>query len=210
MADGTKFSALPKEYTIPASSFFAGYSSTGTVTWPSSSVNTMVWSNSANYNLDKIQPVYTTVNTNSASWSGTTINFISGGTLNQIWTKDGSADYAGSWKNKRLSQTLPPLTATGTINCNALSADQFVVSISGMSVSATFTTPVSPYDAQLIMWNVRYNTNIAGVSLSSDFRTPNTTLNWSISANTMDIFAAKYNALDLKWDVVSFAPGYHI
>jgi len=159
------------------------------------------------------QNTYSTVSSYSATWNsggGYSTTFLSGGTTNQIFTKNNNSDYNGSWKNKRISYTLPTLTATGVINCNALSADQFVVSISGISVSATFAAPTDPYDAQLIMWNVRYRTNIASVSLSSNFRLPTTTLNWSISANTMDIFAAKYNSLDVKWDVVSFAPGYTI
>jgi hypothetical protein len=82
------------------------------------------------------------------------------------------------------------------------------VTLSGTSTSATFATPISAYDAQMIMWNVRYASNISLVSLASGFRTPLTTLNWSLSTNRMDIFAAQYNQPDNKWDVVSFAPGY--
>jgi len=36
---------------------------------PGSAVNNMVWGISANYNINKINPVYTTVNTNSANWN---------------------------------------------------------------------------------------------------------------------------------------------
>lgn len=111
---------------------------------------------------------------------------------------------------RRITTTLPTISATGTIASNALSADQFVVSLSGIALSATIGAPSNPYDAQIIMWNIRYTTNIARVLLDSSFRTPITTLNWSISANRMDIMAAKYNLLDSKWDIISFAPGYII
>jgi hypothetical protein len=158
--------------------------------------------------------VYETVNSISATWGGGgggSPTFLSGGTTNQILTKQSSTDYATVWKNKRTSISLGTISSTSTINCNALSADQFVVTLSGASVSATFNGPTNPYDAQIIMWNVRYQTNVASVALSSNvFRTPITTLNWSLSTNRMDIFAAKYNLLDSKWDVVSFAPGYLI
>lgn len=109
---------------------------------------------------------------------------------------------------KRTSYTLGTFTSSQTITSNALSADRFVVTLSGASTSATFATPISAYDAQMIMWNVRYASNISLVSLASGFRTPLTTLNWSLSTNRMDIFAAQYNQPDNKWDVVSFAPGY--
>lgn len=109
---------------------------------------------------------------------------------------------------KRTSYTLGTFTSSQSITSNALSADRFVVTLSGASTSATFATPISGYNAQMIMWNVRYASNIASVALASGFRTPLTTLNWSLSTNRMDIFAAQYNEPDNKWDVVSFAPGY--
>jgi len=189
-------------------------------------------------NFEKSLGVYTTVNTTSASWlqtlsfnssnaqlsisNGNTISLSAlsasgsggslpaGGTTNQVLVKNSSTDNDASWKNKRTTQTLTTLSTTGTISSNALSADQFVVALSGISLSATIGAPISAYDAQIIMWNLRYTTNIARVSLASAFRTPITTLNWTISANRMDIMAAKYNALDSKWDVISFAPGYII
>lgn len=125
----------------------------------------------------------------------------------------GSAGFArtqASNVRKRTTTTLATISATGTIASNALSADQFVVALSGVALSATIGAPISAYDAQIIMWNLRYTTNVARVLLASSFRTPITTLNWTISANRMDIMAAKYNALDSKWDVISFAPGYII
>lgn len=165
---------------------------------------TFVQSNSANWNS-----TYTTVELNSATW-GTGSAEITGGSTNQVLTKNSSTDSDYSWKNKRTILTLSNLTATGTISSNALSADQFVVTVSGASTSATIGAPSNPYDAQIIMWNIRYASNIAGVSLHSSFRTPITTLNWTISSGRMDIMAAKYNLLDSKWDVISFAPGYII
>jgi hypothetical protein len=117
---------------------------------------------------------------------------------------------SATWQTKRKSLTLASLTTTGSISCNALSADRFVVTLSGASTSATFATPISAYDAQMIMWNVRYASNVSQVSLASGFRTPLTTLNWSLSTNRMDIFASQYNQSDNKWDVVSFAPGYQL
>ena len=157
--------------------------------------------------------VYSTVNTLSSSWTGGgggPPTFLSGGTVNQIFVKNSSTDYDGSWRNKRTSFTLGISASTGsiTINSNALDADQMVISLSGTSLSAVFAAPTNPYDAQMIVWNVRYLTNISSVTLTSAFRTPITTLNWILSASRMDIFAAKYNALDSRWDVVSFAPGY--
>lgn len=158
-------------------------------------------------NFEKSLGVYSTVQSNSASWGS---SLPTGGTTNQTLVKNSATNGDASWKNKRTTLTLNTLTATGTINSNALSADQFVVSISGTTLSATIGAPISAYDAQIIMWNFRYITNISGVSLATNFRTPITTLNWSLSANRMDIMAAKYNLLDSKWDVISFAPGYII
>ena len=160
-------------------------------------------------NVEKSLGVYSTVQSNSSTWGGSSLP--AGGTVNQILIKNSATAGDASWKNKRTTLTLATASGTSaTISCNALSADQFVVSLSGLALSATFAAPISAYDAQIIMWNVRYTTNIARVLLASSFRTPATTLNWSISTNKMDIFAAKYNALDSKWDVISFAPGYTI
>lgn len=185
------------------------------------------------------QNTYSTVNTASASWlqtlsfnsnnaqlsisggntislsalsaaSGSGSSLPAGGTVNQMLVKNSSTNGDASWQNRRTTLTLATLSTTGTISSNALSADQFVVALSGISLSATIGAPISAYDAQIIMWNLRYTTNIARVLLASAFRTPITTLNWTISANRMDIMAAKYNALDSKWDVISFAPGYII
>jgi len=191
-----------------------------------------------NINFEKSLGIYTQIQSNSASWlqtlsfnssnaqlsisNGNTVSLsalsatssssslLTGGTTNQVLVKNSSTNNDVSWKNKRTTQTLATLTATGTINSNALSADQFVVALSGVSLSATIAAPISAYDSQIIMWNLRYSTNIAGVSLASAFRTPITTLNWTISANRMDIMAAKFNSPDSKWDVISFAPGYII
>jgi hypothetical protein len=154
--------------------------------------------------------VYSTVQSNSSTWGGGG-SLPAGGTVNQVLVKNSATAGDASWKNKRTTLTLATASGTSaTISCNALSADQFVVSLSGVALSATFAAPISAYDAQIIMWNVRYTTNIARVLLASGFRTPVTTLNWSISTNKMDIFAAKFNALDSKWDVISFAPGYQL
>jgi hypothetical protein len=153
--------------------------------------------------------VYSTVQSNSANWQNT-YTTLTGGTVGQILVKNSATNNDVSWKNKRITLTLPTISATGTIASNALSADQFVISLSGIALSATIGAPISAYDAQIIMWNLRYTTNIARVLLASSFRTPLTTLNWTISANRMDIMAAKYNALDSKWDIISFAPGYII
>jgi len=188
------------------------------------SVYSTVQSNSAQWAVDSTtdtgvraltanwQNTYTTVQSNSSTWgAGGGGSLPAGGTVNQILVKNSSTANDASWKNKRTTLTLATASGTSaTISCNALSADQFVVALSGVALSATFAAPISAYDAQIIMWNVRYSTNIARVILASDFRTPTTTLNWSISTNKMDIFAAKYNALDSKWDVISFAPGYQL
>jgi len=160
-------------------------------------------------NVEKSFSVYSTVQSNSSTWGGSSLP--AGGTTNQVLVKNSATTADASWKNKRTTLTLATASgASATISCNALSADQFVVALSGVALSATFAAPISAYDAQIIMWNVRYTTNIARVLLASSFRTPVTTLNWSISTNKMDIFAAKFNALDSKWDVVSFAPGYQL
>jgi len=168
-----------------------------------------IWSLSSDYiEKSKWDSTYNSVNSNSAiNWN---TDFLSGGTVNQIFTKDSSTDKNGSWKNKRTSLTLSTLTSTGTIASNALSADQFVVSVSGASTTATIGAPSNPYDAQIIMWNIRYSSNIAKTDIDTSFRIPITTLNWSNSANRMDIFTAKYNSLDSKWDVIGFSPGYLI
>lgn len=213
-------------------------------------VYTTVQSNSASWAADSTtdagvraltanwQNTYTTVGSNSANWtqtltfnssnaqlsisSGNTISLSAlsaassggslpaGGSTGQILVKNSATSNDASWKNKRTTLTLATLSTTGTISSNALSADQFVVALSGIALSATIGAPSNAYDAQIIMWNLRYTTNIARVLLDSSFRTPITTLNWTISANRMDIMAAKYNALDSKWDVISFAPGYII
>lgn len=153
------------------------------------------------------QNTYSTVQGNSATWG---VSLPIGGTTNQILVKNSATSNDASWKNKRITLTLPTLSTTGTLSSNALSADQFVATLSGISLSATIGAPISAYDAQIIMWNIRYTTNIARVLLASSFRTPITTLNWSVSTNKMDIMAAKYNLLDSKWDVISFAPGYQL
>lgn len=158
-------------------------------------------------NMEKNLTVYSTVKSNSASWSN---SLPANGTTNQVLVKNSATSGDASWKNKRTTTTLATISATGTIASNALSADQFVVSLSGVALSATIGAPISAYDAQIIMWNIRYTTNVARVLLASSFRTPLTTLNWSISTNKMDIMAAKYNSLDSKWDVISFAPGYQL
>jgi hypothetical protein len=151
-----------------------------------------------------------TISLSALSASGSGGSLPAGGTTNQILVKNSATANDAGWKNKRITLTLPTLSTTGTLSSNALSADQFVVSLSGISLSATIGAPISAYDSQIIMWNIRYTTNIARVLLASSFRTPITTLNWSISTNKMDIMAAKYNLLDSKWDVISFAPGYQL
>jgi len=152
------------------------------------------------------QNTYSTVNTTSASWlqtlsfnssnaqlsisNGNTISLSSlsaasgsggslptGGTANQILVKNSATNNDATWKNKRTTLTLATLSTTGILSSNALSADQFVASLSGVTLSATIGAPISAYDAQIIMWNIRYTTNIARVLLASSFRTPITTLN---------------------------------
>lgn len=95
-----KFSALPKEYTIPTSSFFAGYDAVGTVTWPTSAMQTYVWSQSANYGIDRINPLYTVVNANSATtwnYQGTDVKSLTSNWQNTYTTVNtGSA----TWVNQ--------------------------------------------------------------------------------------------------------------
>lgn len=154
------------------------------------------------------QNTTTFVNSNSSSWTGSSIP--SGGSQNQVLQKNSSTNGDASWKNKRTTLTLANITGTGlqSITTNALSADQFVVSLSGTSLSAGILAPSDPYDAQVIMWNIRYLSNIAGISAAPTFRIPITTLQWTLSTSRMDIMTAKYNLLDGKWDVIGFSPGY--
>lgn len=170
------------------------------------------WTQTLTFNSDNAQLTISGGNTTSLSAlsAASSSSLPASGTTGQILVKNSAANNDASWQNKRTTLTLATLSTTGTISCNALSADQFVVSLSGIALSATIGAPSNAYDAQIIMWNLRYTTNVARVLLDSSFRTPITTLNWTISANRMDIIAAKYNALDSKWDVISFAPGYII
>ena len=75
-------------------------------------------------------------------------------------------------------------------------------------MSAVFVAPNNPYSEQMLMWDIRHITTDTVVSLCSEFRLPTSSLAWSTLAGKMDVMAAKYNALDNKWDVVSFLPGY--
>ena len=122
----------------------------------------------------------------------------------------GIRDYNNKPIGRRTSQDLGTIYASTEITVDASSYDQFVVDLSGSGLSATFAVPDNAYDAQIIMWNVRYMFNADAIILDSNFRLPMTTLNWSLSAGRMDIFSAKFNELDNKWDVISFAPGYII
>lgn len=184
--------------------------STGsTLKAPISSINSEVWGLSANYNIDKISNIFTTVNSNSAGWEYA--DNLSGGTANQILAKTNN-NSTFTWSNKRVVNTNSTISSTQNILFNALSADHFIIplSSSGSPLTATFGFPTNGYNGQLLMWDVRNLTNNCYVSLSSNFRSPVSTLSWSNSANKMDILAAKYNQLDNKWDIVSFLPGYSL
>ena len=111
---------------------------------------------------------------------------------------------------KRTSSVYSVIYASTDISVDASSFDEYVIPLSGSGLSATILPPSNPYDSQIIMWNIRYLFDAGAVILDSAFRVPMTTLNWSLSAGRMDIFAAKYNQPDGKWDVISFAPGYII
>ena len=111
---------------------------------------------------------------------------------------------------KRTSYVLGTMYSSDMVGVDASSYDEYVIPLSGSGLSATILPPSNPYDSQIIMWNIRYLYNADAVILDSAFRLPMTTLNWSLSAGRMDIFAAKYNGPDNKWDVISFAPGYII
>lgn len=87
-------------------SYFTGYDpsdttqtlSGTTVTWPTSAMNTYVWSNSANYNIDKISPVYTTVNSNSATtwnYQGTDVKSLTANWQNTYTTVQSNS--ATNW-----------------------------------------------------------------------------------------------------------------
>ena len=165
-----------------------------------------------------------TVNSNSANWNGyqsnsatifsgiaAATNALSGGTTNQILTKTDSQDGHYAWRNKRIVYSYDSITTSQSLTFNALSADQFIVPLSGASpLTVYFTAPVSAYDGQMLMWDVRHVTANTTVSLCSDFRLPTASLSWSTLSGKMDIMAAKYNLLDSKWDVVSFLPGFNI
>jgi hypothetical protein len=168
------------------------------------------WLQTLSFNSGNAQLSISGGNTISLSSLSSSGGLPTGGTTNQILVKNSATNNDASWKNKRITLTLPTLLTTGTLSSNALSADQFVVSLGGASTSATIGAPISAYDSQIIMWNIRYSSNIAAVLLAASFRTPATTLNWSVSTNKMDIMAAKFNLLDSKWDVISFAPGYQL
>ena len=183
-------------------------------TYSTVSATSGIWIQTLSFNDSNAQLSISNGNTISLSSlsaaPGSGGSLPAGGTTNQILVKNSATNNDAGWRNKRITLTLATLSTTGTLSSNALSADQFVVSLSGISLSATIGAPISAYDAQIIMWNIRYTTNIARVLLASSFRTPITTLNWSVSTNRMDIMAAKYNSLDSKWDVISFAPGYQL
>jgi len=111
---------------------------------------------------------------------------------------------------RRTSYRLNTMYSSDTVSVDASSYDEFVLALSGANLSATILPPSNAYDSQIIMWNIRYMFNADAIILDSAFRVPMTTLNWSLSAGRMDIFAAKYNGPDNMWDVISFAPGYII
>ena len=111
---------------------------------------------------------------------------------------------------RRTSYVLGTMYSSDTVSVDASSYNEFVVPLSGEDMTPIILPPSNAYDSQIIMWNIRYLYNADAIILDSAFRVPMTTLNWSLSAGRMDIFAAKYNGPDNKWDVISFAPGYII
>jgi len=122
----------------------------------------------------------------------------------------GIIDHNNKPIGKRTSTVYENINESGNIGVDASSYDEYVIPLSASGLSANFLPPSNAYDSQIIMWNIRYLHNTDSVTLDSHFRVPMTTLNWSLSAGRMDIFAAKYNGPDNKWDVISFAPGYII
>lgn len=157
-----------------------------------SSLYTEFW----NASSDNLIFLNTVVAENSANWDST-YNTVSESSAS--WTGGGG-----------LTISARTITSTTTLQFDASMVDQYIISVSGSNVSAIFAYPTNGTNKQLLVWDVRFLSNNTYVELSSNFRLPTTTLNWSNSANKLDMIASKFNTQDNKWDVVSFLPGFSI
>jgi hypothetical protein len=89
---GKKLSTLTKKPTVAVSAtYFVGYDSNlaATYTWPASALQTIAWAQSATYGVDKISPLYSTVNSNSATnwnYQGTDVKLLTGNWQNMYST----------------------------------------------------------------------------------------------------------------------------
>ncbi len=113
-------------------------------------------------------------------------------------SSDGRVPYNLRTLRKRIS-----LGTGGAVLTNAMSADEFdILTTSNLFLSS----PSNGYHGQLCVWTVKFG-GVHTVSLGNLFRTGNT-LTWTSSANRFDKMGATYNAVDDKWDIVSFVANF--
>lgn len=225
---GKKLSELPKKPTLTVSAtYIAGFDSglSTTYVFPASTFQTSVWSQSANYNIDKISPIYTNVIANSSNWNTTFTNFsTNSANYSSVYTNvnNNSGLYATK-SDKGIANGYASLSSDGRIPFSQKSRRQriSVESLSGSYVTdvsladefdilttgnLTLENPISSYHGQLCVWTVKFG-GVHSVSLGNQFRTGNT-ITWAMSANRFDKMGATYNGTDIKWDIVSFVANF--
>lgn len=104
----------------------------------------------------------------------------------------------------------PNVVATDatSVAINAALGGRFKVTIGG---NRTLGNPANAYDGQLLVISVKQDaTGGRTVTLDTKYRLPNGTssLSWSTTAGRTDHLLVKYDSVDDKFDVLSFAPGY--
>ncbi len=135
---------------------------------------------------------------NSTQWNSSYNSYTSLSSTFATLSSNGRVTYDQRTLRKRIS-----LGTGGAVLTNAVSADEFdILTTSNLFLSS----PSNGYHGQLCVWTVKFG-GVHTVSLGNAFRTGNT-LTWTSSANRFDKMGATYNAVDDKWDIVSFVANF--
>ena len=148
--------------------------------------------------------------TNSSIYMGTDVLTISANTLMIGSASGGSITPVGGTGSTPVVTTPVTLTYAASTSTDVSLGTTFRLNLSGNTV---LKNPDNPTDGKSAIWWIRQHP-VSGqntVTLGSQFRIPTsatTPLAWSVSANYMDMLAAKYDVTTTKWYVISFIPGY--
>jgi len=156
--------------------------------------------------INSIPPIESEILSHGSSISN--LGTVTNGIIDSKGEPNGYASLDGDGRLPLGQRTLRKRISLGTgntITTDVSFADEFDYTTTG---NVTLSNPLGGYHGQLVIWTIRYGGSHS-VTLGNKFRTGNS-ITFTSTNNFFDKLGACYDAIDDKWDIVTFVGAFPV